>query len=70
MLISFRPEDEARLTPEILNAIELRFADALGFGEHQRHCGVHQNTNNLHMYVAYNMIHPEKLTRHEPYRDH
>ena len=70
LLISFRPEDEARLTPEVLKVIELRFADALGFGEHQRHCGVHQNTNNLHMHVAYNMIHPEKLTRHEPYRDY
>lgn len=69
LIVSFRPEDEARLTPEVFHAIEEEFAKTLGFEEHQRHCGVHQNTNNLHMHVAYNMIHPERLTRHEPYRD-
>ena len=70
LIVSFRPEDEAKLTPEILKEIELQFAKALGFQEHQRHCGVHKNTNNLHMHVAYNMIHPEKLARHEPFRDY
>ncbi|EHJ48862.1 Relaxase/mobilization nuclease family protein [Solidesulfovibrio carbinoliphilus subsp. oakridgensis] len=70
LIVSFRPEDEAKLTPETLKEIELEFAKALGFEEHQRHCGVHKNTNNLHMHVAYNMIHPEKLARHEPYRDY
>lgn len=70
LMISFRPEDEAKLTPEIFREIEKEFAEALGFSEHQRHCGVHQNTANSHMHVAYNMIHPEKLTRHEPYRDY
>jgi len=69
LIVSFRPEDEARLTPEMFMAIEEEFAMVLGFSEHQRHCGVHKNTNNLHMHVAYNMIHPERLTRHEPYRD-
>jgi hypothetical protein len=69
LIVSFRPEDEARLTPEVFLAIEEEFAKALGFEEHQRHCGVHRNTNNLHVHVAYNMIHPERLTRHEPYRD-
>jgi len=70
LLISFRPEDEAKLTPEAFKAIEERFAAALGFSEHQRHCGIHKNTNNIHMHVAYNMIHPERLTRTEPYRDY
>lgn len=69
LIVSFRPEDEARLTPKVFQAIEKEFANALGFEDHQRHCGVHQNTNNLHMHLAYNMIHPERLTRHEPYRD-
>jgi hypothetical protein len=68
LLVSFRPEDEATLTPEVLKAIEEEFAKTLGFEVHQRHCGVHKNTNNLHMHVAYNMIHPEKLNRHEPFR--
>ena len=69
LVISFRPEDEAKLTPETFKDIEQEFAEILGFHEHQRHCGVHQNTANIHMHIAYNMIHPEKLTRHEPYRD-
>ncbi len=70
LMISFRPEDEEKLTSEVLKEIESEFAKALGFQEHQRHCGVHKNTANIHMHVAYNMIHPEKLTRHEPYRDY
>lgn len=69
LMVSFRPEDEAKLTPETFKAIEEAFATALGFEQHQRHCGVHKNTANLHMHVAYNMIHPERLTRHEPFRD-
>lgn len=70
LLVSFRPEDEANLTPEAFKAIEERFAAVLGFTEHQRHCGVHKNTNNMHMHIAFNMIHPEKLIRQEPYRDY
>lgn len=56
LVISFRPEDEAKLTPEAFKTIEQHFAAALGYAEHQRHCGVHKNTGNLHMHVAYNMI--------------
>lgn len=69
LIVSFRPEDEALLTIEKYKEIEKEFAKTLGYEEHQRHCGVHKNTANVHMHVAYNMIHPEKLTRHEPYRD-
>lgn len=70
LIVSFRPEDEAKLAPAVLKEIETELATALGFEEHQRHCGVHKNTANLHMHVAYNMIHPERLTRHEPFRDY
>ena len=70
LVISFRPEDEAKLTPEVFRAIEERFAAALGYSDHQRHCGVHKNTANLHMHIAYNTIHPEKRTRHKEYRDY
>ncbi|MEG6501538.1 MULTISPECIES: TraI/MobA(P) family conjugative relaxase [unclassified Desulfovibrio] len=69
LVISFRPEDEAKLTPEVFKTIEERFASALGYTDHQRHCGVHKNTGNLHMHVAYNMIHPEKYTCHKEFRD-
>ena len=70
LIVSFRPEDEAKLTSEAFKAIEERFAQALGFAEHQRHCGVHKNTNNLHLHIAYNMIHPDRHSRHEPFRDY
>lgn len=70
LVVSFRPEDEAVLTPEKFKAIEERFAEALGLADHQRHCGVHINTENMHMHIAYNLIHPEKLTRVEPWRDY
>lgn len=70
LIVSFRPEDEDTLTPKVLKEIEAELAKALGFEEHQRHCGVHKNTANLHMHVAFNMIHPEKLTRHDPFRDY
>lgn len=56
LVISFRQEDEAKLTPELFRAIEERFAAALGYTDHQRHCGVHKNTANLHMHIAYNMF--------------
>jgi hypothetical protein len=62
LIISFRPEDEARLMPDAFKEIEEHCATALGLSEHQRVCGVHKNTNNLHLHVAYNLIHPEKLT--------
>ncbi|MFA9394696.1 MAG: TraI/MobA(P) family conjugative relaxase [Halodesulfovibrio sp.] len=70
LIVSFRPEDEAKLTEKDFKEIEQRFATVLGFEEHQRHCGVHNNTANPHMHVAYNMIHPEKKTRHAPYYDY
>ena len=69
LIVSFRPEDEEKLTPEILRGIEEHFAEALNLSEHQRHCGVHKNTGNLHLHVAYNLIHPERLTMREPFRD-
>lgn len=69
LVISFRPEDEVKLTPDTFKAIEECFAAALGYTEHQRHCGIHKNTANLHMHVAYNMIHPERHTCHKEFRD-
>ena len=69
LVVSFRPEDEAKLTPAAFQDIEKAMAEALGLGEHQRLCGVHQNTNNMHLHIAYNMIDPERFTKKEPYRD-
>ena len=70
LIISFRPEDEAKLSPEVFRDVELEFAKALGFEEHQRHCGVHKNTDNIHIHVAYNKIHPERRICRTPYFDY
>jgi hypothetical protein len=68
-MVSFRPEDEDKLTEKVLREIEEMLAETLGFGEHQRHCGVHRNTTNLHMHIGFNCIHPQTYNRHTPYRD-
>ncbi|MCP5275427.1 MAG: relaxase/mobilization nuclease domain-containing protein [Burkholderiales bacterium] len=68
LVLSF-PEGE-RLSLADLNAIEEQFCDALGFADHQRISVVHDDTNNLHMHIAINKIHPGNLTIHNPYYDY
>ena len=70
LMVSFHPEDEAKLTPETLAEIEKTLAEALGFSEHQRHCGYHVNTANPHLHMSYNMINPRTFNRHSPYYDY
>ena len=67
LVLSF-PEGE-RLSFADLNAIEERFCDVLGFTGHQRISVVHDDTNNLHIHIAINKIHPKNLTIHNPYYD-
>ena len=67
LVLSF-PEGE-RLSLSDLNAIEERFCNGLGFTGHQRFSVVHDDTNNLHIHVAINKIHPQNLTIHNPYYD-
>jgi len=68
LVLSF-PEGE-RLSLSDLNAIEEQFCDVLGFGGHQRISVVHDDTNNLHVHIAINKIHPKNLTIHNPYYDY
>ncbi len=68
LVLSF-PEGE-RLSFKSLNAIEERFSDVLGFNGHQRISVVHDDTNNLHIHIAINKIHPKNLTIHNPYYDY
>ena len=70
MVVSFHPEDFKKLSLEDFKNIEKEFGAALGFEDHQRLCGIHINTDNPHMHVAYNMIHKEKYTRHDPFYDY
>jgi hypothetical protein len=68
LVLSF-PEGE-RLSLSDLNAIEERFCETLGLDGHQRISVVHDDTNNLHMHIAINKIHPKNLTIHNSYYDY
>jgi hypothetical protein len=68
LVLSF-PEGE-RLSLSDLNAIEERFCEALCFNGHQRISVVHDDTNNLHVHIAINKIHPKNFTIHNPYYDY
>lgn len=70
LVVSFHQEDEEKLTPELLKEIERRFAEALGLSEHQRHCAVHNDTQNPHLQIAYNLIHPVTHNRNYHPHDH
>jgi hypothetical protein len=50
--------------------IEERFCNALGYAEHQRISVVHHDTDNVHIHVAINKIHPTTFTIHAPIRDY
>lgn len=66
LLVSFRAGECP--DPEILRAIEDHICSGLGFEAHQRISAVHHDTDNLHIHIAINKIHPERHTIHEPYR--
>ncbi|CAE6823255.1 Protein TraI [Paraburkholderia aspalathi] len=68
LIISFREGEKP--TPEVLEAIEARVCAALGYGDHQRVSAVHHDTDNLHIHVAINKIHPTRYTIHTPYNDY
>jgi PAS domain-containing protein len=66
LIVSFRPGE--RPSAETLRAIEARVCHRLGFGEHQRVSVLHHDTNNVHLHLAINKIHPTRYTLHEPYK--
>ena len=68
LVVSF-PEGE-RPSREQTEDIEDRLCEALGFGDHQRVSAVHQNTDNWHLHVAINKVHPVTLRNVTPHRDH
>lgn len=54
--------------PATLSAIEDRVCDGLGFKGHQRVSVIHDDTDNLHLHLAINKIHPTRYTIHEPFQ--
>ena len=68
LVVSF-PEGE-RPDREQLEDIEDRLCEAIGLGEHQRVSAVHQNTDNWHLHIAINTVHPKTLRNVAPFQDH
>ncbi|CAG9194785.1 TraI/MobA(P) family conjugative relaxase [Burkholderia vietnamiensis] len=68
LLVSFRAGEQPDAAT--LEAIEARICAGLGFGDHQRVSAVHHDTDNLHVHIAINKIHPTRNTIHEPYYPH
>jgi hypothetical protein len=68
LVVSFPGDEEP--DEATLKAIEARICEGLGYGEHQRICVLHRDTDNLHFHIAINKIHPLRHTIHDPYYDH
>lgn len=68
LVVSFRTGEQP--SAEVLRAIEQRLCEGLGFGEHQRVSAAHHDTDNLHVHIAINKVHPTRHTVHAPYYDH
>ena len=68
LVISFAEGEKPDI--DVLKDIEKEFADALGFSDHQRIIGTHINTDNFHMHIMFNKVHPETFKMHTPYRDY
>jgi hypothetical protein len=67
LVVSFRAGERPSETQ--LRDIEHEVCAALGFGEHQRLSVVHTDTDNLHLHIAINKVHPRTLNCMEPFRD-
>lgn len=68
LVVSFRVGEQP--SAAVLKAIERRLCEGLGFGEHQRISALHHDTDNLHIHIAINKVHPTRHTVHSPYCDH
>lgn len=68
LIVSFRTGE--RPDDNVLAALESRICEGLGYGDHQRVSVAHDDTDNFHLHIAINKIHPTRLTIHSPYNDH
>jgi len=66
VLISFAPGENP--SEALLKTIEDRVISSIGLKDHQRISAMHHDTDNLHIHVAINKIHPKTLNMIEPYR--
>ena len=68
LILSFRAGE--RPDDKMLKGIESEICEGLGYGEHQRVSVAHDDTDNFHLHMAINKIHPVRLTIHNPYNDY
>jgi hypothetical protein len=68
LVYSFREGED--ISPDVLRALEDELCKGLGYESHQRISVVHRDTDNLHVHVAINKIHPQTHNLIEPYYDH
>jgi hypothetical protein len=68
LVLSFRAGEQP--DARTLRALEDRVCAALGYAEHQRISVVHHDTDNLHVHLAINKIHPSRYTMLSPHNDH
>ena len=65
LVVSFPVGENPSL--DTLKSIEAEVCSSLGYSDHQRVSAVHTDTDNLHIHIAINKIHPEKYTMHDPF---
>lgn len=64
LVVSFHEDEHP--SKEQLQFIEQELAKAIGMQEHQRLIVSHKNTNNFHMHIAINKIHPQSKKLIDP----
>lgn len=67
LVISFPVGERPSLA--VMHAIEDSLCASIGLADHQRISAIHTDTENLHMHVAINKVHPETFNNIEPYFD-
>ena len=67
LIVSFHSGENP--TPEQLKNIEQTLCEGIGLSDHQRLSTVHTDTENLHIHIAINKIHPKTFNLIEPFYD-
>lgn len=68
LLVSF-PEGE-KPSEKVLRDIEKEICASIGFAEHQRIVAAHDDTDNFHLHIAINKVHPTNHKCVTPHRDY
>ncbi|UTW51923.1 relaxase/mobilization nuclease domain-containing protein [bacterium SCSIO 12827] len=69
LVVSFRSGEESKLSDDALRKIAGGYVEALGFEGHQYVAGAHENTDNFHMHIAINRVHPGTNKIIAPFND-